>query len=218
MNNIVISLPQNSAQIQDLYQNFFKKINLNNTFAGISLLQESNKDMTKKTEEEIKYEKVPYPTEGLVDTKVIPIEPKTIGIDITKPTQKIEPVKEDPEKIKAEINAELSKRLNEPFPREKILRPYELEDMEEKKIRDEKKKIEFEETQKRLAKGFSFLQKQNMENSDISNGDIYVNLSNSEGNQIPMNNIDRLVKADLAEHPSNPGVGIYKLINLKENF
>ena len=45
---MVIDLPENKKQIQNLYENFFQKLNANNTMEGISLLQEGN-ELNSKT-------------------------------------------------------------------------------------------------------------------------------------------------------------------------
>lgn len=169
-----ISLPENKQQMEELYKNFFQNININNTLNGISLLQEttSNSIENKAEKETNQYEKIIIPTKGLVNTKVLPVKHEIIGIDLNKTLENTQTAIEDDNVLnKIKEQKEINKRLYENYPRNRNLRPYEKNDLEERRIRDEKKKIEYEKNKAKLAKGFSFMQKRNKDDLENFIGD-----------------------------------------------
>jgi hypothetical protein len=178
--------------MEELYKNFFKNINMNNTMNGISLLQETtgNSAENKAEKEMIQYDKIEMPTRGLVNTKVQPIKHNTIGFDLNSTIENTQAAEEDSEAIRIKERKEISKRLYENFPRNRNLRPYEKEDLEEKKIIEQKKKLEYEKTKAKFAKGFSFMQKQS-ENESKSFEDNNVDNSLSHLDSLVSSNLSR---------------------------
>lgn len=189
----VISLPENKFQMEELYKNFFKNINMNNTMNGISLLQETtgNSAENKAEKEMMQYDKIEMPTRGLVNTKVQPIKHNIIGLDLNRTIENTPVVEEDPDAIRIKERREINKRLYENFPRNRNLRPYEKEDLEEKKILIQKKKLDYEKTKAKFAKGFSFMQKQNEDESKYFEEN---NVNNS------LSHLDSLVSSNLSQN------------------
>ncbi len=182
----VISLPENKQQMEEMYKNFFKNINFNNTMNGISLLQETtaNTAENKAGKEIIQYEKIEIPTKGLVSTKVLPIKHNIIGLDLNYTLEKSQSsVKDNSISIRDKDNTEVNKRLYENFPRHRNLRTYEKEDLAEKKILEAKKKMEYEKNKAKYAKGFSFMQKQNK--NDLN--------SFEDDNKNPLDGLDKFL-------------------------
>lgn len=191
----VINIPESKQQIEDLYKSFFRNINLNNTLNGVSLLQESSSSSEKNTNKkaENNYEKIEMPSEGIINTKPEPVVPKIIGFDPTKKAETVKvPSQEELKKIKKEEeNIQINKKLYEGFPRNKIERPHETTDNEEKKRIEELKKIEFEKNKQKFSKGFSFLQKQSSDESDTKDSERL-----PEGGNY--SNLDKLIESNLA--------------------
>jgi len=187
----VISLPENKQQMEEMYKNIFQNININNTLNGISLLQETT---SKKLENEnmIQYDKIEMPLKGIVNSKVLPIRHNTIGLDLKNSINDSQiKSEEDPKAIKNQEKKEINKRLYENFPRYRNLRSHEKSDLEEKTIKEEKQKIEFENNKAKNFKGFSFMQKQHNEDRE-SYEDYEKNNS--------LNNLDLLVSSNLPKN------------------
>lgn len=169
-----ISLPENKEQMEDLYKNFFQSINLNNTFSGISLLQDANLKTDSKridNKEFIQYDKIEMPTKGLVNTKVLPIKHDIIDSNTNTNNENTPKQKEKLEDIKKIEDRELNKRLYDNFPRFRNLRSYEKKDLEEKRINLERKKIEYIKNKDKFANGYSFMQKHNKNEEEYFEND-----------------------------------------------
>jgi hypothetical protein len=187
----VISLPENKQQMEEMYKNIFQNINLNNTLNGVSLLQEITSEKV-ENENMIQYDKIEMPTKGIVNSKVLPIKHKTIGLDLKNTIDDTQiKSEEDPEAIKKQDKKEINKRLHENFPRYRNLRFHEKSDLEEKTIKEEKQKIEFENNKEKNFKGFSFMQKQHKEDRESYEDNQKIN---------SINNIDLLVSSNLPKN------------------
>jgi hypothetical protein len=182
--------------MEQLYKQYFDKIDMNNTLVGISLLQESDKKSKINIDAGEEYFKIDMPEKGLVNTKVLPVQHKVIGFDLNNTEIELVPENES-EKIKIKEREEINKRLYESYPRNRNLKPHEEEDLKIKKRNEELKKIEYENNLAKHSKGFSFLQKQN--NEDYDNIKDY----NLESKNEAFNHLNKKIKFILSKNKGN---------------